>query len=342
MAQSFLLSAARRTLNVSAIEKMSDEMAFQEFHRLRWGSTGQQGCPRCGVIRAHYFIRTRKQWRCRDCSHTFSLTSGTIFAGTKLGHHRILRIAAKLAVGAKGVSAVELSATMNCQYKAAWVLLQKVRESLFKTSDRTPLEGTVHADGAYICYHVRPKNHHSKRVDRRLKRNQNPNKRCVQVFRQVATEKERFHGIVGATRTIVSIIEVENQTDITRLAQQYVKPGSVICCDENVAYDILHGQYDTRRINHQVEYSNPDGTSNNQAESFHARLRRMQLGVVHKFLGKHADLYATHVAFLEDTRRWDTKRIFEAILKRCFATPPSKDFSGYWQGNKRFVEILGA
>lgn len=59
--QHFLLSAKARTLSV------------------RWGAGEEVACPSCGAIGKH-FQRTRKQWRCRDCNHTFSGTSGTIFA----------------------------------------------------------------------------------------------------------------------------------------------------------------------------------------------------------------------------------------------------------------------
>ncbi|WP_369452510.1 transposase [Aeromonas caviae] len=57
---------------------MSDDEAFSLFKSLRWGDTGTVTCPCCGVVDVHYFIRTRNQWRCKDCKHTFSVTSGTI------------------------------------------------------------------------------------------------------------------------------------------------------------------------------------------------------------------------------------------------------------------------
>ena len=48
-------------------------------------------------------------------------------------------------------------------------------------------------------------------------------------------------------------------------------------------YDPLHAKYDTKRVNHQTEYSTDDGVSNNMAESYFARFRRMQYGQTHKF-----------------------------------------------------------
>lgn len=327
-------------MDISVIERMSDDEAFDEFCKLRWGDTGKQCCPKCGVIQKHYFLRTRKQWRCKDCTHTFSVTSGTIFSSRKLSLRNILRAIAELALEPKAKSAASISYRLRCQYKTAWSLLQKIRESIFVHRYVGPLDGTIHVDGVYVCHYVRPKNQLFKRIDRRLKKNQNPKKRCVIVFRQLATEQEKASGLKGATKTIVSVVRSETQKDIASLCSRYVKPGSIICCDDNPAYDCLHGKYDTRRVNHKTEYCSADGISNNQAESYNARLRRFQKGVVHKFSEKYIYLYANQVAFLEDMRRVDTKSIYQALGKKCLSSPPSRTFRGYWQGNKQHEEML--
>lgn len=84
MKQHFLLLAKARTLSVRKVFAMTDDEAFGLFKNLRWGDAEEVTCPSCGVIDKHYFILTRKQWRCKDCKHTFSVTSGTIFAFHKL------------------------------------------------------------------------------------------------------------------------------------------------------------------------------------------------------------------------------------------------------------------
>lgn len=80
MSQHFLLSAKARTLSVRKVFAMTDDQAFSLFRELRWGVGEETGCPICASVAKHYFIRSRRQWRCRDCNHTFSVTSGTIFA----------------------------------------------------------------------------------------------------------------------------------------------------------------------------------------------------------------------------------------------------------------------
>ena len=72
MSQHFLLSAKARTLSIKRLFDMKDEDAFELFRDLRWGSMDQVVCPCCGSVARHYFIQTRRQWRCRDCKHTLA------------------------------------------------------------------------------------------------------------------------------------------------------------------------------------------------------------------------------------------------------------------------------
>lgn len=71
MSQHFLLSAQARTLSLRQIFGLSDEAAFELFRSSRWGNGEEVTCPECGVVESHYFIKTRRQWRCKACKHTF-------------------------------------------------------------------------------------------------------------------------------------------------------------------------------------------------------------------------------------------------------------------------------
>lgn len=106
--QHFLLSAKARTLSVRQVFELSDAQAFEIFKEVRWGKGDDVTCPRCGVIRNHYFVRVRKQWRCKDCGHSFSVTSGTIFAHHKLPLRIYLAAIAIFTNSVKGISSLQL------------------------------------------------------------------------------------------------------------------------------------------------------------------------------------------------------------------------------------------
>lgn len=335
--QHFLLSAKARTLSVRKVFELSNDEAFALFREVRWGKGDEVVCPVCGVIGKHYFKPTRKQWQCKDCSHTFSVTSGTIFAFHKLPLKVYLAAIAIFTNAVKGISALQLSRDLGVQYKTAFVLAHKIRESLMEQRQLDKLDGEVHMDGAYVNGHIRPKNKKADRIDRRLAVNQKPNKRCVFVMRQKCQELA-----AGANKTFTFVLKSENQADVIKLADAHVAKGSRICADESNAYDPLHAKFDTRRVNHSIEYRADDGTTNNLAESYFARFRRMQYGQVHKFGNLYLANYANEAAYREDTRRWANGQIFNDIMAKCARTLTNRDWCGYWQGNKRQEERLAA
>ena len=87
---------------------LTGEQAFETFREVRWGQGEEVVCPSCGAVAKHYFLGTRKQWRCKDCKHTFSVTSGTIFANHKLPLKVYLAAIAIYTNAVKGISALQL------------------------------------------------------------------------------------------------------------------------------------------------------------------------------------------------------------------------------------------
>ena len=329
MPQHFLLSAKARTLSVRKVTELSDDQVFAAFKEVRWGEGDEVACPDCGSYREHFFISTRKQWRCKDCNHTFSVTSGTIFAFHKMPLRMYLMAIAIYTNAVKGLSALQLSRDLGVQYKTAFVLAHKIRESLMEHRDESELSGEVHMDGAYVNGHIREKNKKEDRIDRRLAENQKPTKRCVLVMRQ-------------REKTLTFVTKSENQADVIYLADRFVKKDAIICADESPAYDTLHAKFDTRRVNHAKEYRSDDGITNNLAESYFSRFRRMQYGQMHKFGNLYLANYANEAAYREDTRRLPNGEIFKDILTKCAKTRTNRDWCGYWQGNKRKEERLAA
>ena len=332
--QHYLLSAEARTLSLMQIMRLSDDEAFEMFKSARWEG-GEPVCPQCGGV-DHYWFQTTKQWRCKhkECKHKFSVTSSTLFANAKMPLRVYLAAIALYSNCAKGMSALQMSRDLDVQYKTAFVLMHKMRESLGEPAQQ--LDGEVEMDGAYFNGHVRPHNELSNRVDRRKKENQDPDKRVILVARQ---RGEDGH---GAVETVVAVARNENEDSALAFAKDHVQASATITTDEHVSYNALRGQYKVERVNHQINYVGPGGESTNQAESFFSRLRRMHIGQTHKFGNNYLDRYAREAAYREDTRRKPNGFIFADVMKRCAQSLPSRDFCGYWQGNKKSgINLIG-
>ena len=141
-------------------------------------------CPRCGWTEA-YEISTRRKFKCAACHHQFSVTSGTIFASRKMAFVDLLAAICIFVNGAKGISALQLSRDLDCQYKTAFVLSHKLREAMAcEVHTGELLDGFVEVDGAYFGGHIRPENYEADRIDRRLAKHQTGRRRVVVAFRE--------------------------------------------------------------------------------------------------------------------------------------------------------------
>ena len=364
MAQQFWLTSNSVSLSGVDIARLDEEQARTQLARLRWGA-GTQTCPACGAIDRHYDIRSRRQWRCKACNHTFSVTSGTPFADFKIGHVRLLLAIFSFVVNQKGIAALALKRLIGGQYRTSYTLLQKIREAVMLTVSPDQLKGVIEVDGGHFAGKKRKGRTFKDEVDpaekvipikyRKKGRKQgrkaqhrdkiapyefphHPNRRIVLVMREVyprGTGK-------GAVRTRVAVIRSENTADIEALVKRYVAKQSTVRSDELSAYGNLKLLgYFHETVNHSVEFSTDGGVNQNQAESFFSRMRRAFIGVYHKITPRYMLDYAYEMAWREDLRRTDTLGQMRDIFRRVCASGRSTDWTNYGRkGHKRQVELL--
>jgi transposase-like protein len=316
MAQHFLLSAQARTLSLAKVMRMSGAEAYETFRAIRWAENdGEPICPRCGSVEA-YEYRSRLIFKCRNCGAQFSVTTGTIFASRKMAHRDLLAAIAIFVNGAKGVSALQLSRDLDCQYKTAFVLAHKLREAMGSKVQGRKLVGHVEIDGAYFGGYVKPENRKADRKDLRLKEHQTGKRKAVVVMR------ERN----GRTRPFV----YQREDDALPAIVANVLVGSTIYADEASCWDALHARFDARRVNHSVAFKDEDACTN-QAESFFSRLRRAEVGTHHHISGRYLHQYANEMAWREDHRREPNGTQYKLVTSAALAHAVSRAWKGYWQ-----------
>lgn len=317
MAQHFLLSAAARTLSLRAIYKDGEDAAYATFCKMRWAETdGEAICPQCGCFET-YTITTRRKFKCKGCHHQFSVTSGTIFASRKMAFVDLLAAICITVNASKGVSMIQLSRDLDCQYKTAFVLAHKLREAMAsEIQTGEVLDGHIEIDGAYFGGHIRPENQKADRVDRRRREHQNGRRRVVVVMR------ERH----GRTLPIVTMAEADG----VALVNQNVSRMATLSADEASHWDMLHAGWSVDRVNHSEVYSD-HGKHTNWAESYFSRLRRMVQGQHHHVSPQYLHQYANQAAWLEDNRRVDNGSLAFGLVQNAMDCPVSRSWKGYWQ-----------
>ncbi len=268
--QHWLLDPRSRTLTLREIWALTDEEAAEMFAQMRWAETnGAPVCPRCLNEEKIYNLSGVGQFKCSACNHKFSVTSGTVFAYHKKDLQDYLCAILLFVNHVKGNAALEMCRNIGLSYKAAFVLVSKIREAVHRGEmefRNEPLDGVVEADGAYFGLSVRPANKKENRIDRR--KNPSENKKCV------LTVRERGQKGEGAARTKTFVIDYESRENVNALIESAVEAHAEMHTDGSGAYDLLESYFrKVSRINHSIAYS-LDGSCTNQAESFFARFKR--------------------------------------------------------------------
>jgi transposase-like protein len=105
-------------------------------------------CPRCGHG-AYWALETRSLLQCQRCRHQSSLTSDTIFAGSKLPL-RVWFLAMLLLTQAKnGLSALELSRQLGISYNSTWLMKHKLMQVMKERESSKRLRGLIQLDDAF-------------------------------------------------------------------------------------------------------------------------------------------------------------------------------------------------
>ena len=124
----------------------TDEDCWDYLFELRWPNGF--ACPMCG--RKEYYLTGKRLVYCNKCGHQTSITSGTIFQGTRkpliLWFHIIWWVVAQKT----GASANNLKDFMGFgSYETAWAWLHKLRRAMVRVN-REKLHGTVEVDETYV------------------------------------------------------------------------------------------------------------------------------------------------------------------------------------------------
>jgi hypothetical protein len=282
-------------------------------------------CPRCGVD-AIYTYKRRPIFKCIVCEKQFSLTSGTIFASRKMPMKKILFATPQVIDAAKGVSALELSRKLQCQYKTAWVLEHKLREAMVRDFNLAPLCGTVEVDGTWVGGYTKPKNaRKEKDVSNPETLKKNPwaipylgkKKLCVVVVRERG----------GRVRTFVGKSEIEAKDFIRAI----VSKDATLHCDQYAGYDDLIWHFKVVfRINHSECFFTPESNTNS-AENYFSMLKRAIKGVYHHIAHpNYVHAYTEEMGWRLTNMRIPNLEKFTALV-RATALPSNSKFVGVWQ-----------
>ena len=237
------------------------------------------------------------------------------FSSRKLSLRDMLAAIAIFANGAKGVSALQLSRDLDVQYKTAFVMAHKLREAMAAEDKGAKVSGQVEVDGMHAGGYMKPGNEKERR-DRRRAGNQTGKRQVV------IAARERN----GKTMTFVSKTEDAGVPAIQAASSRAARSMPTKRPIGTSFGTVRDAPHQSRQA-----YSDLNGTSTNQVESFFSRLRRAEIGTHHHIAGPYLAAYAAEMDWREDNRRISNGEQFARITRAAAAHPVSRQWKGYWQ-----------
>ncbi len=111
-----------------AIQHFSDpQVCIDTVAALRWPDG--VACPACEK-KDHYYLKTQRRWKCKECGRQFSVKLGTIFEDSPIGLDKWLTTLWMLANCKNGVSSYEIHRAIGVTQKSAWFMLHRLRLGL--------------------------------------------------------------------------------------------------------------------------------------------------------------------------------------------------------------------
>jgi transposase-like protein len=269
-----------------AIQHFSDEQTcIDTVARLRW-PVGPE-CPACGH-KEHYYLKTQKRWKCKDCNRQFSVKLGTIFEDSPIGLDKWLLALWMLANCKNGVSSYEIHRAIGVTQKSAWFMLHRIRAAM-KSGSIEKLGsqgGPVEADETFVG--PNPNRMHKKR---RAKLEAIANERGEK-YRYAG--KTIVHGMLDRTmrQVRVSVIPDVKRKTLQEQILKHVSHGTSIVTDDFVSYRHLLGRkYLHHIIDHTKSYV--EGAVHTQGiENFWSLFKRTLRGTYVAVEPFHLDRYA--------------------------------------------------
>jgi transposase-like protein len=243
---------------LEAIRYFSDlDVATEFVARLRWPDGPV--CPKCGLVDPkHYYLKTRRLWKCRSCKKQFSVKVGTIFEDSPVGLDKWLPAMWMLVNCKNGISSYELARDLGVTQKTAWFMLHRIRLAT-QAGTFEKLSGEVEADETFIGGKARNM-HKGKRAEKITGRGSSGK---VAVMGLLERHGEVRTKIVPDTKTRTLQVEV----------RENVEPGSEVHTDALKSYRGLDAEYVHNVVDHAERYV--DGhVHTNGLENFWSLLKR--------------------------------------------------------------------
>jgi transposase-like protein len=252
----------------AAIKHYSDEqVCIDAVAKMRWPNGPE--CPACGH-KDHYYLKTQKRWKCKECYKQFTVKLGTVFEDSPISLTKWLPALWMLCNNRNGISSYELHRALGVSQKAAWFMLQRMRLAM-QDGGIVKMGGPrkeVESDETFVG--GKAKNMHaSRRAQFKVARETSMTGDANLV------NKTAVWGVLDREQRKVraTVVPKVNREALQTAVLNQVAPGSKIYTDEAAVYKSLPKEYTHEFVNHVEKYVH-GRVHTNGMENFWSLLKR--------------------------------------------------------------------
>ncbi len=288
---------------LQAVRYFADPDVAHEFvAALRWPD-GEQTCPHCGAVGEHYFIKSRRIYKCHDCRKQFSIKVGTIFEDSAIGLNKWLPAMWMLANSKNGISSYELARALGVTQKTAWFMLHRIRLAM-QSDGSGKMDGEVEADETYIG---KAKNMHRTRRERIIHGTGMMDK--VAVMGLLERPRGAEHSLIRTT-----VLDETTKARMQAEIHKNVETGAAVYTDQHRSYLGLSKDYMHDVVDHASFYVK-GRVHTNGLENFWSLVKRAIHGTYVSIEPFHVFRYLDEQAFRFNTRKANDGERFRRLLR---------------------------
>jgi transposase-like protein len=272
----------------------TEEICEQHLAVIRWNGTPV--CPYCESEKVNTLKGKTQRYKCYGCRKQFGVKVGTIFHDSKISLRKWFVAIYLVTAHKKGISSCQLARDLKITQKAAWFVLQRIRETYSPTAEK--FTDTVEIDETWIGGKEANK-HANKRTERS----------------QGGAGKVPVLGILERDGKVYAVpVKNRKAKTIVPIMVDKVEAGTTVYTDEFKGYVSLNKNYNHDFVCHQANEYVSGHVHTNGIENFWSLLKRGIDGIYHQVSEQHLHRYVNEFTFRFNNRGLSEGSKFDVAL----------------------------
>jgi len=272
----------------------TEEICEQHLAVIRWN--GETTCPYCESTKVNTLKGKTQRYKCYGCRKQFGVKVGTIFHDSKISLRKWFVAIYLVTAHKKGISSCQLARDLKITQKAAWFVLQRIRETYNAKAEQ--FTSTVEIDETYIGGKETNK-HQNKKIQ-----NAQGGKGKIPVL-----------GILERDGKVFAIpVRNKSSKQLLPIMVDKVAAGTTIYTDEWKAYKPLGKSFNHSFVCHSANEYVSGNVHTNGIENFWSLLKRGIDGIYHQVSEQHLHRYVNEFTFRFNNRELSEGSKFDVAL----------------------------